>query len=132
MLYTHGTVAEPSQFPPDSAHLHKFTRTAVALLAACALLRSSRLEARAPRGDRPAMFATAARWAAKKGRPKMARIQLTVPPEQAQSITRAIFDIVRGHGPLTISDVWPVWDHVKVLVLWDWQASGRWRSCCGG
>ena len=44
----------------------------------------------------------------------MARIQLTVPPEQAQSITRAIFDIVREHGPLTISDVWPVWDHVKV------------------
>ena len=57
------------------------------------------------------MFATAARWAAKKGKPKMAPIELTAPPEQAQSITRAIFDVVREHGPLTISDVW---DHVKV------------------
>lgn len=61
--------------------------------------------------DRPAMFATAARWAAKKGKPKMAPIELTAPLEQAQSITRAIFDVVREHGPLTISDVW---DHVKV------------------
>jgi hypothetical protein len=41
----------------------------------------------------------------------MAPIELTAPPEQAQSITRAIFDVVREHGPLTISDVW---DHVKV------------------
>ena len=57
------------------------------------------------------MFATAARWAAKKGKPKMAPIELTTPPEQAQSITRGIFDVVREHGPLTISDVW---DHVKV------------------
>ena len=61
-----------------------------------------------------AMFATAARWAAKKGKPKMAPIELTAPPEQAQSITRAIFDVVREHGPLTISDVW---DHVKVHVI---------------
>lgn len=59
------------------------------------------------------MFATAVRWAAKKGKPKMAPIELTAPPEQAQSITRAIFDAVREHGPLTVSDVW---DHVKVQV----------------
>jgi hypothetical protein len=57
------------------------------------------------------MLATAARWAAKKGKPKMAPIELPAPPEQAQSITRTIFDVVREHGPLTISDVW---DHVKV------------------
>jgi hypothetical protein len=57
------------------------------------------------------MLATAARWAAKKGKPKMAPIELTAPPEQTQSITRTIFDVVREHGPLTISDVW---DHVKV------------------
>ncbi|CAO2163585.1 unnamed protein product [Urochloa humidicola] len=50
------------------------------------------------------MFATAARWAAKKGKPKMAPIELTAPPEQTQSITRAIFDVVREHGPLTISE----------------------------
>ncbi|CAL5006749.1 unnamed protein product [Urochloa decumbens] len=60
------------------------------------------------------MFATAARWAAKKGKPKMAPIELTAPPEQAQSITRTIFDVVREHGPLTISDVW---DHVKDVGL---------------
>ena len=60
------------------------------------------------------MFATAARWAAKKEKPKMAPIELTTPPEQTQSITRAIFDVVREHGPLTISDVW---DHVKVHVI---------------
>ncbi|KAL6660849.1 hypothetical protein ACP70R_000233 [Stipagrostis hirtigluma subsp. patula] len=44
----------------------------------------------------------------------MAPIELTAPPEQAQSITRAIFDVVREHGPLTISDVW---DHVKDVGL---------------
>uniref|UniRef100_A0ACD5ZT31 Uncharacterized protein n=1 Tax=Avena sativa TaxID=4498 RepID=A0ACD5ZT31_AVESA len=60
------------------------------------------------------MFATAARWAAKTGKPKMAPIELTTPPEQTQSITRAIFDVVREHGPLTISDVW---EHVKDVGL---------------
>ncbi|XP_006660083.2 uncharacterized protein LOC102700363 [Oryza brachyantha] len=60
------------------------------------------------------MLATAARWAAKKGKPKMAPIELPAPPEQAQSITRTIFDVVREHGPLTISDVW---DHVKGVGL---------------
>ena len=60
------------------------------------------------------MFATAARWAAKKGKPKMAPIELTTPPEQTQSITRAIFDVVREHGPLTISDVW---EQVKVSAI---------------
>ncbi|KAI4972895.1 uncharacterized protein LOC123397590 [Hordeum vulgare subsp. vulgare] len=60
------------------------------------------------------MFATAARWAAKKGKPKMAPIELTTAPEQAQSITRTIFDVVKEHGPLTISDVW---EHVKDVGL---------------
>ncbi|KAL6843259.1 hypothetical protein ACP4OV_026972 [Aristida adscensionis] len=60
------------------------------------------------------MFATAARWAARKGKPKMAPIELSAPPEQTQSITRAIFDVVREHGPLTVSDVW---DHVKDIGL---------------
>ncbi|OEL33256.1 hypothetical protein BAE44_0005725 [Dichanthelium oligosanthes] len=41
----------------------------------------------------------------------MAPIELTAPPEQTPSITHAIFDVVREHGPLTISDIW---DHVKV------------------
>ncbi|KAM3298464.1 hypothetical protein ACQJBY_040095 [Aegilops geniculata] len=60
------------------------------------------------------MFATAARWAAKKGKPKMAPIELTTAPEQAHSITRTIFDVVKEHGPLTISDVW---EHVKDVGL---------------
>ncbi|XP_045089795.1 uncharacterized protein [Aegilops tauschii subsp. strangulata] len=67
------------------------------------------------------MFATAARWAAKKGKPKMAPIELTTAPidlttapEQAQSITRTIFDVVKEHAPLTISDVW---EHVKDVGL---------------
>ncbi|XP_024317261.1 uncharacterized protein LOC100828813 isoform X2 [Brachypodium distachyon] len=60
--------------------------------------------------QRPEMFATAARWVGKKGKPKMGPIELTAAPEQAQSITRTIFDVVREHGPLTITDVW---EHVK-------------------
>uniref|UniRef100_M8BVY4 Uncharacterized protein n=1 Tax=Aegilops tauschii TaxID=37682 RepID=M8BVY4_AEGTA len=46
----------------------------------------------------------------------MAPIELTTAPEQAQSITRTIFDvvIVKEHGPLTISDVW---EHVKDVGL---------------
>ncbi|XP_044965536.1 uncharacterized protein LOC123425848 isoform X2 [Hordeum vulgare subsp. vulgare] len=42
----------------------------------------------------------------------MAPERLTTAPEQAQSITRTIFDVVKEHGPLTISDVW---DHVKYI-----------------
>ncbi|TVU06462.1 hypothetical protein EJB05_49679 [Eragrostis curvula] len=34
------------------------------------------------------MFATAARWAVKKGKPKMPPIEPSTPPEQTQSITR--------------------------------------------
>lgn len=64
--------------------------------------------------QRPEMFATAARWVGKKGKPKMGPIELTAAPEQAQSITRTIFDVVREHGPLTITDVW---EHVKGVGL---------------
>ncbi|XP_037455910.1 uncharacterized protein LOC119326342 [Triticum dicoccoides] len=60
------------------------------------------------------MFATVARWAEKKGKPKMAPIELTTTAEQAQSITRTIFDVVKEHGPLTISDVW---EHVTDVGL---------------
>lgn len=44
----------------------------------------------------------------------MKPIELKTPPEQTQTITRAIFDIVKEHGPLTISETW---DHVKVIWL---------------
>lgn len=58
------------------------------------------------------MFATAIRYIAKKPKPKMKPIELNTPPEQTQTITRAIFDIVKEHGPLTVADTW---DHVKVF-----------------
>ena len=59
------------------------------------------------------MFATAVRFIAKKPKPKMKPIELKTPPEQTQTITRVIFDVLKEHGPLTIADTW---DHVKVLV----------------
>lgn len=43
---------------------------------------------------------------AKKPKPKMKPIELKAQPEQTQTITRAIFDIVRDHGPLTIAHTW--------------------------
>jgi len=43
---------------------------------------------------------------AKKPKPKMKPIELNTQPEQTQTITRAIFDIVRDHGPLTIAQTW--------------------------
>lgn len=59
------------------------------------------------------MFATAVRWMAKKPKPKMKPIEPRTPPEQTQTITRAIFDVVKEHGPLTVADTW---DHLKVVL----------------
>lgn len=52
------------------------------------------------------MFATAIRYIAKKPKPKMKPIELKTPPEQTQTITRVIFDVLKEHGPLTITDTW--------------------------
>ncbi|CAK9324214.1 unnamed protein product [Citrullus colocynthis] len=56
------------------------------------------------------MFWTAIRYFATKPKPKMKPkmkpIELKTPPEQTQTITRVIFDIVREHGPLTIAETW--------------------------
>lgn len=52
------------------------------------------------------MFATVIRYVGKKPKPKMKPIELKTPPEQTQTITRVIFDIVKEHGPLTIADTW--------------------------
>ncbi|XP_078439422.1 thiamine-phosphate synthase isoform X2 [Wolffia australiana] len=60
------------------------------------------------------VFATMVRWVAKKPKPKMKPIELKTPPEQTQTITRTLFDIVREHGPLTISETW---DRVKEVGL---------------
>ncbi|XP_058072138.1 uncharacterized protein LOC131221066 isoform X1 [Magnolia sinica] len=60
------------------------------------------------------MFATAIRCIAKKPKPKLKPIELKTPPEQTQTITRVLFDIVKEHGPLTISETW---EHVKDVGL---------------
>ncbi|KAM1174483.1 hypothetical protein ACFXTH_027088 [Malus domestica] len=60
------------------------------------------------------IFGTAIRCIARKPKPPMKPIELNTPPEQTQTITRAIFDIVKEHGPLTISETW---DHVKKVGL---------------
>lgn len=52
------------------------------------------------------MFATAIRYLARKPKPKMKPTKLSTPPEQTQTITRAIFDILKDHGPLTIAETW--------------------------
>ncbi|KAL6011414.1 hypothetical protein ACLOJK_001862 [Asimina triloba] len=51
---------------------------------------------------------------AKKPKPKLKPIELKTPPEQAQTITRVLFDIVKEHGPLTIAETW---EHVKDVGL---------------
>ncbi|KAJ6803389.1 uncharacterized protein M6B38_108245 [Iris pallida] len=56
----------------------------------------------------------AARTAGKKGKPPMKPIEPRTPPEQTQTITRAIFDVVKEHGPLTIADAW---EHLKGVGL---------------
>ncbi|PKU66814.1 uncharacterized protein LOC110116120 [Dendrobium catenatum] len=60
------------------------------------------------------MFGTAIRFLAKKPKPKMKPIELKTPPEQTQTITRTIFDVVKEHGPLTIADTW---EHLKGVGL---------------
>lgn len=60
------------------------------------------------------MFATAIKYLAKKPKPPMKPIELKTPPEQTQTITRVIFDILKEHGPLTVGDTW---EHVKEVGL---------------
>ncbi|KAK3026548.1 hypothetical protein RJ639_041845 [Escallonia herrerae] len=69
------------------------------------------------------MFATAIRYVGKKPKPKMKPIELKTPPEQTQTITRAIFEIVKEHGPLTVADTW---EHVNVSSGYISQASRSW------
>ena len=57
------------------------------------------------------MFGTAIRCLAKKPKPKMGPVILKTPPEQRQTITRTLFNIIKEHGPITVANVW---EHVKV------------------
>lgn len=56
------------------------------------------------------VLGTTVRYFSKKPKPKLKPILLKTPPEQTQTITRVIFDVVKEHGPLTIADTW---EHVK-------------------
>ena len=62
-------------------------------------------------GKRDKMFGNAIRYFSTKPKPKMKPIELKTPPEQTQTITRVIFDILKEHGPLTVGDTW---ERVKV------------------
>ncbi|CAI8584869.1 unnamed protein product [Vicia faba] len=75
------------------------------------------------------MFGTTIRDAAKKLKPKLGAVTLTTPPEQRQTITRALFDIVKEHGPITVSNTWErvqevglkdltSKNHMKVVLRW--------------
>ncbi|KAL9659952.1 hypothetical protein QQ045_024762 [Rhodiola kirilowii] len=52
------------------------------------------------------MLGTAMRCMAQKQKAKMMPIELKFPPEQTQTISRVIFDIVKEHGPLSIAETW--------------------------
>ncbi|TXG59723.1 hypothetical protein EZV62_014296 [Acer yangbiense] len=54
------------------------------------------------------------RYFSTKPKPAMKPIELRMPPEQTQTITRVIFDIVKEHGPLTVAQTW---DRVKEVGL---------------
>jgi len=57
------------------------------------------------------MFGTAIRCLAKKSKPKMGPVAVKTPPEQRQTITRTLFDIIKEHGPITVANTW---ERVKV------------------
>ncbi|MFQ6623364.1 hypothetical protein Gotur_004046 [Gossypium turneri] len=52
------------------------------------------------------MFGSMIRYFSMKPKPKMKPIELKTSPEQTQTITRVIFDILKEHGPLTVGDTW--------------------------
>ncbi|KAK8489598.1 hypothetical protein V6N13_024027 [Hibiscus sabdariffa] len=75
------------------------------------------------------MLGSMVRYFSTKPKPKMKPIELTMPPEQTQTITRVIFDILKEHGPLTVGDTWERVkevglrgltgkSHMKVVLRW--------------
>ncbi|KAH1047893.1 hypothetical protein J1N35_038677 [Gossypium stocksii] len=57
-------------------------------------------------GDSPGdkMFGSMILYFSTKPKPKMKPIELKTPPEQTQTITRVVFDILKEHGSLTVVD----------------------------
>nr|KJB62921.1 hypothetical protein B456_009G456300 [Gossypium raimondii] len=64
------------------------------------------------------MFGSMIQYFSTKPKPKMKPIELKTSPEQTQTITRVIFDILKEHGPLTVGDTW---ERVKVSCLVDYN-----------
>ncbi|KAG8481769.1 hypothetical protein CXB51_027235 [Gossypium anomalum] len=60
------------------------------------------------------MFGSMIRYFSTKPKPKMKPIELKTPPEQTQTITRDIFDILKEHGSLTVVDTWERVDYNEV------------------
>lgn len=75
------------------------------------------------------VFGCLVRYFSTKPKPKMKPIELSTPPEQTQTITRVIFDILKEHGPLTVAETWErvkevglrgltSKNHMKVVLRW--------------
>ncbi|PWA61970.1 hypothetical protein CTI12_AA366280 [Artemisia annua] len=52
------------------------------------------------------MFTTAVRYLGTKPKPATKALEPRFRPEQNQTITRAIFDILKEHGPLSVAQTW--------------------------
>ncbi|KAJ8770751.1 hypothetical protein K2173_021398 [Erythroxylum novogranatense] len=75
------------------------------------------------------MIGAAIRFFSTNPKPKMKQIELRTPPEQTQTITRTIFDVVKEHGPISVSDIWEKVQevglrglkgkrHMKIVMRW--------------
>ncbi|KAC9125587.1 hypothetical protein R6Q57_021155 [Mikania cordata] len=52
------------------------------------------------------MFTTAVKYLGKKPKPAMKALEPRFRPEQNQTITRAIFELLKEHGPLSVAQTW--------------------------
>ncbi|KAL4582652.1 hypothetical protein LXL04_007209 [Taraxacum kok-saghyz] len=52
------------------------------------------------------MFTTTVKYLGTKPKPAMKALEPRFRPEQNQTITRAIFDILKDHGPLSVAQTW--------------------------
>ncbi|GJV32055.1 hypothetical protein Tco_0631058 [Tanacetum coccineum] len=59
------------------------------------------------------MFTTTVRYLGTKPKPAMKALEPRFRPEQNQTITRAIFEILKEHGPLSVAQTW---ERVQLLL----------------
>lgn len=60
------------------------------------------------------MFTTAVKYLGTKPKPAVKALEPRFRPEQNQTITRAIFEILKEHGPLSVAQTW---ERVQVCYL---------------